>query len=82
MMAQAQDPMGRWQNDLGSVLEITSVANDGTIRGKYASSSGVDGRTFPLQGWINGVGQDRGKGHFVFSTLARSRQDQEGLASY
>ncbi len=48
-----QDLEGRWVNELGSVLVIDTVANDGQIIGKYASSTGVDGKIFPLQGWIN-----------------------------
>ena len=47
------DLIGNWTNDLGSVLVIDSLGNDGSINGKYASSTGVDGKVFPLVGWIN-----------------------------
>ncbi len=44
---------GLWSNDLGSLLVIDSVSSDYRILGEYRSSTGVDGRVFPLQGWIN-----------------------------
>jgi len=44
---------GEWSNELGSVLQIDSVAEDGNILGIYKSSTGVDGKIFPLQGWVN-----------------------------
>lgn len=44
---------GRWINDLGSVLVIDQVGENGSIIGKYASSTGVDGKIFPLLGWVN-----------------------------
>ena len=45
--------IGSWQNELGSVLVIDSIKKDHQIMGIYKSSTGVDGRIFPLQGWIN-----------------------------
>ena len=44
---------GRWVNELGSTLIIDEALDDGRIIGKYASSTGVDGKIFPLSGWIN-----------------------------
>ena len=44
---------GQWQNELGSVLVIDQVLDNGSIAGEYRSSTGVDGKTFPLQGWVN-----------------------------
>ena len=44
---------GTWVNELGSALIIDSIAQDGKIIGKYASSTGVDGKVFPLDGWVN-----------------------------
>jgi len=44
---------GKWVNELGSVLVIDSISNNGGIIGKYASSTGVDGKIFPMAGWIN-----------------------------
>ena len=44
---------GAWQNELGSVLQIDEVLSDGKILGVYKSSTGVDGQTFALQGWVN-----------------------------
>ena len=49
----AQDVIGEWQNELGSVLQIDSIGSDGVLNGIYLSSSGVDGRKFPLIGYIN-----------------------------
>lgn len=55
MIAQNCDHLsGIWKNELGSVLAIDSIDHDrGIIHGEYRSSSGVDGKVFPLQGWIN-----------------------------
>ena len=47
------DLEGKWFNELGSVLVIDSIGDDGDIIGKYASSTGVDGKVFPLLGWVN-----------------------------
>ena len=44
---------GQWQNELGSVLQIDSISEEGEILGVYKSSTGVDGKTFGLKGWIN-----------------------------
>jgi len=44
---------GKWINELGSVLVIDRIQSDGEIVGNYASSTGVDGKIFPMQGWIN-----------------------------
>ena len=48
-----QNLKGQWINELGSVVKIDEVLEDGRIIGKYASSTGVDGKIFPLSGWIN-----------------------------
>ena len=48
-----QNLSGKWINELGSVLVIDSLKADGSIMGHYASSTGVDGKIFLLQGWIN-----------------------------
>jgi hypothetical protein len=44
---------GQWVNELGSALIIEDVGPDGKIIGQYASSTGVDGKVFPLTGWMN-----------------------------
>tara|TARA_B100000497_G_scaffold123387_1_gene155960 strand:+ start:1289 stop:1711 length:423 start_codon:yes stop_codon:yes gene_type:complete len=44
---------GGWQNELGSILQIDSISNKGEILGVYKSSTGVDGKTFDLQGFLN-----------------------------
>jgi hypothetical protein len=44
---------GLWSNDLESVLVIDSITADFQLLGEYRSSTGVDGRVFPLQGWVN-----------------------------
>ncbi len=45
--------IGAWQNELGSVLHIDSIGSTGEIYGHYASSTGVDGKIFPLDGKVN-----------------------------
>jgi hypothetical protein len=53
---QAQDCSelkGQWVNELGSVLVVDETTNEGKILGHYASSTGVDGKVFPLEGWVN-----------------------------
>jgi len=47
------DLSGTWVNELGSALVIDSINSEGKIIGKYASSTGVDGSIFPLEGWVN-----------------------------
>ena len=44
---------GQWLNELGSALIIEDISQDGKIIGQYASSTGVDGKVFPLTGWMN-----------------------------
>ncbi len=46
--------IGTWENELGSQLILDSISTNGDLWGKYRSSSGVDGRIFPLKGWVNG----------------------------
>jgi len=48
-----QDLVGTWQNELRSELVIDSVSARGILFGEYRSSSGVDGKIFPMQGWTN-----------------------------
>lgn len=48
-----QNMAGEWINELGSALVIDSINEEGKILGKYASSTGVDGKIFPLNGWVN-----------------------------
>ena len=46
-------PVGRWRNERGSVLEIRNYdAATGAISGQYISNSGATG-SHPLVGWIN-----------------------------
>lgn len=47
------DLQGEWINELGSVLQVDSISIHGEIHGVYKSSTGVDGKTFPLIGWVN-----------------------------
>jgi hypothetical protein len=44
---------GSWVNELGSLLVVDSVDAEGKIHGQYQSSTGVDGKVFPLLGWVN-----------------------------
>jgi avidin family protein len=46
-------PVGRWKNERGSVLEIRNHdAATGAISGQYISNSGVSG-AHPIAGWRN-----------------------------
>jgi hypothetical protein len=46
-------PVGRWRNERGSVLEIRNYdAVTGAISGQYISNSGTTG-SHPMVGWIN-----------------------------
>ena len=46
-------PVGRWRNERGSVLEIRNYdAATGAISGQYISNSGATG-SHPIVGWIN-----------------------------
>ena len=46
-------PVGRWKNERGSVLEIRNYdAATGAISGQYISNSGTTG-SHPMVGWIN-----------------------------
>jgi len=53
--AYSQNVSGKWINELGSMLVIDSIRADHTIQGRYLSSSGVDGKIFPLFGFINKI---------------------------
>lgn len=48
-----QNPEGTWVNELGSALIIEKISDEGEIIGRYASSTGVDGKVFPLIGFVN-----------------------------
>ncbi len=61
--ARAQDCKaleGDWKNELGSILVINQISTTGQLIGEYKSSSGVDGKVFPLLGWINNYNTDTG----------------------
>jgi Avidin family len=46
-------PVGKWRNERGSVLEIRSYdAATGAISGQYISNSGTTG-SHPMVGWVN-----------------------------
>jgi hypothetical protein len=46
-------PVGRWRNERGSVLEIRNYdAATGAISGQYVSNSGTAG-SHPMVGWVN-----------------------------
>jgi hypothetical protein len=46
-------PVGRWKNERGSVVEILSYdAATGAISGQYSSNSGTTG-SHPMVGWVN-----------------------------
>ena len=46
-------PVGKWKNERGSVLEIRNYdAATGTISGRYLSNSGATG-SHPMAGWFN-----------------------------
>lgn len=50
----AQDclqPVGKWVNENGSVLQIDSIDPSGMIKGLYRSHEGTEGQHFPLTGW-------------------------------
>jgi hypothetical protein len=51
---------GRWENELGSILVVEQISSTGQIIGEYKSSSGVDGKVFPLLGWVNNYNADTG----------------------
>ena len=44
---------GKWINQSESLLIIDSIGSSGMLYGNYASSTGVDGISFPLTGWVN-----------------------------
>ncbi|MDX1478316.1 MAG: avidin/streptavidin family protein [Saprospiraceae bacterium] len=64
------DLQGIWENELGSRLVIAQVTTDHQLQGEYRSSSGVDGQTFPLIGWVNNRGPDA-KGPVTISFSVR-----------
>jgi hypothetical protein len=46
-------PVGKWRNERGSVLEIRNFdATTGAISGQYVSASGTRG-SHPMVGWVN-----------------------------
>ncbi|MDP5280340.1 avidin/streptavidin family protein [Sphingomonas sp. DG1-23] len=51
--------LGKWTNELQSIMTITSVdAATGRIDGTYSSPSGTAGETFNLIGWLNTTAPD------------------------
>lgn len=56
------NPIGSWENQLGSTLTINSVdPNTGLVTGTYQSPSGTTGEQFPLIGWTNKAPVQPGK---------------------
>ena len=56
-------PVGKWQNERKSVLEIkTYDAATGAISGQYTSHSGASARStpYPVVGWINPASAESG----------------------
>jgi hypothetical protein len=45
------DMAGKWENQMGSKLEITSVSADGKIEGWYETATGAANK-HPLVGWV------------------------------
>jgi hypothetical protein len=62
-----QNMEGAWTNELGSALVIDLIQEDGTLIGHYASSTGVDGKIFPLHGWINKNADNPNEVNIAFS---------------
>ena len=63
-----QNLEGKWENELGSLLVIEKIKSDGSIVGEYRSSTGVDGKVFPLVGWVNNYdGADNAVPSIAFS---------------
>jgi len=58
---------GEWINELGSVLQIDSIQMNGSITGVYKSSTGVDGKVFALQGWVNSSEEQPDEINIAFS---------------
>ena len=53
-------PVGRWKNVRGSVLEIRNYdAATGALSGQYISNSGASG-SHPIVGWINSAPAESG----------------------
>lgn len=49
--------LGHWSNELGSQMEIQSIAADGTIVGLYNSTVGeTSGKWYPLRGLASSTG--------------------------
>ncbi|WP_409975459.1 MULTISPECIES: avidin/streptavidin family protein [Xanthomonas translucens group] len=46
------NPVGAWENQLGSTLTITAVQPSGQLSGTYVSPSGTTGSVYPLIGWF------------------------------
>jgi hypothetical protein len=63
-------PVGRWRNERGSVLEIRNYdATTGAISGQYISNSGTTGSD-PIVGWINSAPPETKGDHAEVITFA------------
>ncbi|HJQ83007.1 MAG TPA: avidin/streptavidin family protein [Candidatus Binatia bacterium] len=74
-----QSPVGRWQNQLGSTLEIASVdPTTGAVAGRYSTAAGPSG-WYALAGWINTQAVDPQKPDHVEQVVSWTvRWDQSG----
>ena len=53
-------PVGKWRNERGSVLDIRNYdAATGAISGQYLSNSGTTG-SHPMMGWLNSAPAETG----------------------
>jgi len=57
---------GEWLNEQGSLLSFTKIdKSTGMITGFYKSSSGTEGNSYPLIGWLNHAAAQKGKHNVV-----------------
>ena len=73
---------GRWVNELGSTLIISSIKANGQLSGHFISSEQAGGETFVVMGWVNDASPQEGLDHLTAITFAVNWDEYGSLSSW
>ena len=73
---------GRWVNELGSTLIISSIKTNGQLSGHFISSEQAGGEKFVVMGWVNDTSPPEGLDHLTAITFAVNWDEYGSLSSW
>jgi len=78
-----QNLKGRWVNELGSTLLISTVKDNGQLSGRFISSLQAGDESFVMTGWANDAPPpEAGLDHLTAITFAVNWDDYGSLSSW